>query len=293
MKTQGHRFGTQMNSPPSNIGEAWRLASQRIDRLDARLLLEHTGACRHADLIAHPERALSVEQAILFTTLVDRRANGEPLAYLLGSAWFAGLEFAVSPAVLIPRPETELLVQLALARVQHLATPRIVDLGTGSGIVAVTLANRCPNAEVSAVDLSPAALAVARSNAERHAPQVRFLAGDWCAPLCAARFDLIVGNPPYIVAGDPHLSADGLPYEPQLALTDGVAGGDGLACIRAIVRAAPRHLVEGAWLLIEHGYDQAAAVRALLRDDGFTEIASWRDSAGIERVSGGQKMTGC
>ncbi|MBA3996584.1 MAG: peptide chain release factor N(5)-glutamine methyltransferase [Candidatus Accumulibacter sp.] len=276
------------------MGEAWRAASRRIDRLDARLLVEHVVGCTHADLIARPETPLSAEQSAALDALVARRAAGEPLAYLTGSAMFHDFEFHVSPAVLIPRPETELLVELgakfAAERARTCPAPRIVDLGTGSGIVAITLARLCPQAAVSAVDVSPEALAVAAANAARLAPAVRLLAGDWYAPLAGERFDLIVANPPYVVSGDPHLALNGLPFEPQGALTDGVAGGDGLACIRAIVSGAPMHLAAGGWLLIEHGYDQAAGVQTLLRAENFSEVQSWQDLAGIDRVSGGRRI---
>jgi release factor glutamine methyltransferase len=274
-------------TPAEQIGAAWRRAGERIDRLDARLLLEHVCGCRHADLIAHPERELTEAQAVRFEALLERREAGEPLAYLVGNAFFYGLEFAVSPAVLIPRDDTAVLVDQALERVRPLPQPAIVDLGTGSGIVAIVLAKHSPSAVVTAVDVSPAALSVARANAERHGARVRFFEGDWYSPLGGERFDLIVSNPPYVVDGDPHLAQNGLPFEPQTALTDGVEGGDGLACIRAIVDGAPAHLSPGGWLLMEHGYDQAVQVRDLLAAAGFSEVASWRDSAGIERVSGG------
>ena len=270
------------------LGEAVRQASQRIDRLDARLLIEHVSACSHAELIAHPEREMSAAQAAQFEALVARREAGEPLAYLVGNAWFYDLEFAVTPAVLIPRPDTEVLVDLAVERLPAQAGAKVADLGTGSGIVAVLLALRCPQATVTAVDISAAALDVARANAARHGASVRFLEGDWYAPLADERFDMIVSNPPYIVDGDPHLRQNGLPFEPQNALTDGVAGGDGLACLRAIVTGAVSHLQPGGWLLMEHGYDQAVEVRALLQDAGFSQVASWQDSAAIERVSGGR-----
>ena len=273
----------------TSIGDAWRAARQVVDRLDARLLVEHVAACRHADLIADPRRALSADQFASLDELVRRRAGGEPLAYLLGCAPFYGLDFLVTPEVLIPRPETELLVELALERLQSLSAPSVVDLGTGSGVVAVSIGHRCPVALVTAVDLSPAALAVARINAGRHAVDARFLAGDWYAPLVNDRFHLIAANPPYVADGDPHLQHGGLPFEPQMALTDGVAGGDGLACIRRIVGGAAAHLVPGGWLLIEHGYDQATKVRHLLHQEAFSEVASWPDLAGIERVSGGRR----
>ena len=277
----------------ANIGELWRRASQRIDQLDARLLLEHVGAGTHAELIAHPERELSNEQSAQFAALLARREAGEPLAYLVGSAFFCGLEFLVSPAVLIPRPDTEVLLEQATIRAQKLAASRLVDLGTGSGIVAILLAQRCPTAEVTAVDVSAPALAVARANAARHQGHhtpIRFLEGDWYTPLGDECFDLIVSNPPYVVAGDPHLQQNGLPFEPQTALTDAVAGGDGLSCIRTLISRAREHLLPGGGLLIEHGYDQAVQVRELLENAGFVDVASWRDGAGIERVSGGHRQ---
>lgn len=263
-------------------------AAPQIGRREARELLLHVCACSHAELIARGDAVLAEDEAVRYADLVARCAAGEPLAYLLGSAWFAGREFAVSPAVLIPRPDTEVLVEQGLAAIAGKTAPRLVDLGTGSGIVAVTLALTRPDAEVSAVDISPAALDVARSNAARLGATVRFLAGDWFAPLAGECFDLIVSNPPYVAAGDPHLRRDGLPFEPQGALTDGVSGGDGMACIAHLVAHAAAHLTPGGALRIEHGYDQAVKTRTLLLAAGFTEVDSWRDGAGIERVSGGR-----
>ena len=200
-----------------------------------------------------------------------------------------GFEFSVSPAVLIPRPETEVLVDEARKRAQALTAPRIVDLGSGSGIIAILLARLCPSAAVSAVELSAAALEYARLNARRHSVQIRFLEGDWFEPLGAERFDLMVSNPPYVADGDPHLQQNGLPFEPQVALCDGVPGGNGMACIRTLIQGARKHLLPGGWLLIEHGYDQAVEVRDLLSAAGFAELASWCDGAAIERVSGGRQ----
>ena len=263
-------------------------AAPQIGRREARELLLLVCACSHAELIARGDAVLAEDEAVRYADLVARCAAGEPLAYLLGSAWFAGREFAVSPAVLIPRPDTEVLVEQGLAAIAGKTAPRLVDLGTGSGIVAVTLALTRPDAEVSAVDISPAALDVARSNAARLGATVRFLAGDWFAPLAGECFDLIVSNPPYVAAGDPHLTRDGLPFEPQGALSDGVSGGDGMACIAHLVAHAAAHLTPGGALRIEHGYDQAVKTRTLLLAAGFTEVDSWRDDAGIERVSGGR-----
>lgn len=271
----------------TSLGDAWRLASERIDRLDARLLVQQVATCTHADLLAHATRCLSVEQVARLDKLVRRRAAGEPLAYLLGSAPFHDREFLVSPAVLIPRPETELLAELAIECLRLLPAAKVLDLGTGSGVLAVTLKCLFPEATVSAVDVSQAALDVARSNARRHAAEIRFLQGDWYAPLGEECFDLIVANPPYVAAADPHLGRDGLPFEPQVALTDGIRGGDGLNCIRAVVSGASRHLLPGGWLLVEHGYNQATAVRHLLREGDLSGLATWHDLSHLERVSGG------
>jgi len=270
----------------TSIGEAWRLARQRLDRLDARLLVEHVASCSHADLLAHPTKPLSAPQARKLDALVRRRASGEPLAYLVGSAGFYGRQFAVTADVLVPRPETELLVELALERLRNVREPAVVDLGTGAGVLAVSLKRLCPQATVVAVDLSAAALAVARLNAGLHAARVRFVEGDWFEPLAGERFDLVVANPPYVAVTDPHLESGGLPFEPRMALTDGVAGGDGLDCTRVIVGGAATHLLPGGWLLVEHGHDQAAAVRQMLRHAGFSGMTTWSDLSGIDRVTG-------
>ena len=270
-------------SPADSLGAALVMARQRIDRLDARLLLQHATGCSHADLLARPETPVGAPAYTQFIEWVERRAAGEPLAYLVGEAEFRGRAFQVSPAVLIPRPDTEVLVELALDRLHGIAQPRVLDLGTGSGIVAISLALECPAARVVAVDLCGAALAVAANNAGRLGARVECLAGDWYAPVAGRRFDLIVANPPYIAAGDPHLAGDGLPYEPQSALTD---GGDGLACLRRIVAGAAAHLQPAGWLLLEHGHAQAAACRNLLTAAGFQAAFTHPDLAGSDRVSG-------
>lgn len=265
------------------LGEALAAARQQIDRLDARLLLQYATGCTHTDLLAHPETPLSGPACAQFAAWAERRAGGEPLAYIVGESEFRGRVFQVSPAVLIPRPETEVLIDLALERLQGLAAPRVLDLGTGSGIVAISLALECPAATVVAVDLAIDAISLARNNAGRLGARVDFREGDWFAPLAGERFDLIVSNPPYVAEGDPHLERDGLPYEPQLALT---AGHDGLDCIRHIVSVAPAYLNDGGWLLFEHGYDQGAASRNLLTGAAFKAASTFPDLAGIDRVSG-------
>jgi release factor glutamine methyltransferase len=265
------------------LGQALAAARQRIDRLDARLLLQYATGCSHADLLARQETPVIEPAYAQFVAWVERRAAGEPLAYLVGEAEFRGRVFQVSPAVLIPRPDTEVLVELALKRLPGSAQPRVLDLGTGSGIVAISLALEWPAARVVAVDLSAAALQVAANNAARLGARVDFRAGDWYQPVAGEQFDLIVANPPYIAAGDPHLDGDGLPHEPQSALTD---GGDGLACIRHIVAAAAAHLQPGGWLLLEHGHDQGAACRNLLTAAGFQGPFTHPDLAGSDRVSG-------
>ncbi len=264
--------------------EALTAARQKIDRLDARLLLQYATGCTHTDLLARPETPVSAPAHELFVEWVARRAAGEPLAYLVGEAEFRGRIFQVSPAVLIPRPETEVLIELALEKLRGLAAPKVVDLGTGSGIVAISLALECPLATVAAVDLSKETISVARNNAGRLGAQVDFYQGDWFGPLASECFDLIVSNPPYVADGDPHLALNGLPFEPQMALTD---GADGLACIRHIVAAAANHLNPGGWLLFEHGYDQGAASRNLLTTAAFKAAFTHPDLAGIDRVSGG------
>ena len=273
-----------MNAPAAQTLKATvEQVKRRIPRLDARLLMQHLLGITHAQFLADPDRKLGGEEVEAFMTLVLRRERGEPVAYLLGEKDFYSRAFKVTADVLIPRPDTELIVTLALKRLKTLAWPRVLDLGTGSGAIAVTIACEHPEAAVVAVDVSPAALAVARENAERLGGKVGFIESDWFAALGDERFDLIVANPPYVAARDPHLLQDGLPFEPDLALTD---GADGLSCIRRIVAAAPAHLQPGGQLLIEHGYDQAEAVRALLAAGPYAEISTWQDLSGNDRVTG-------
>ena len=266
--------------------EALTAARQKIDRLDARLLLQYATGCSHTDLLARPETPVITPAYAQFAEWVNRRAAGEPLAYLVGEAEFRGRVFQVSPEVLIPRPETEVLIELALQKLQGLARPRVLDLGTGSGIIAISLALECPAAMITAVDLSKEAISVARNNAGRLGAPVDFRQSDWFASLAGESFDLIVSNPPYVATGDPHLALNGLPFEPQMALTDQVENGDGLDCIRQIVAGAAAHLSPGGWLLFEHGYDQGVASRNLLTAAAFKAALTHPDLAGIDRVSG-------
>jgi release factor glutamine methyltransferase len=260
-----------------------------MDRLDAQMLLLHTlGRSSHdrAWLIAHDSDPLPPEALARWADLLERRQRGEPVAYLLGEKEFAGLSLRVDGRVLVPRPDTETLVDWALA----MSPPpggnepaRLLDLGTGSGAIALAIAHRRPDAQVTATDASTDALAVAQANARRLNLPVRFAQGAWLAAVAGERFDVIASNPPYIAEGDPHLAA--LTHEPISALTAGV---DGLQDLRTIVGQAPAALHPGGWLLLEHGHDQAAAVRTLLAAQGFEAVSSRKDLGGIERCSGGR-----
>ena len=258
-----------------------------IDAVDARILLGHALQVGNAYLATHPDRPLTAAEAARFLALAERRRNGEPVAYLTGTREFYGREFAVTPDVLIPRPETELLVELALEHLPTGAPRTVLDLGTGSGAIALSIACERPQATVYGVDAAPAALLLARRNACRLMPkgcgsQPTFLLGHWYQPVADQRFDLIVANPPYIDNADPHLQQGDLRFEPRAALTP---GGNGLAALAEIIAGAPRHLSEGGCLLCEHGYDQAQAVRLLFHAAGLHGAQTMDDLAGIPRVT--------
>ena len=257
-------------------------AALPLDPLENRILLGHALGLTRVGLITGSQREVNADQAQAIDELVARRLAGEPIAYIVGKREFYGLDFAVTPAVLIPRPDTELLVELALERLPPGAT--MLDMGTGSGAIAVAVAHSRPDATVSALDASVAALAVAGANAAANGVTVRLLQSDWYAGVAGERFELIVSNPPYIADGDAHLAQGDLRFEPVDALTD---HADGLSSLRTIIAGAAGHLAPGGALLLEHGYDQADAVRALLSAHGFEQVRSWRDLADIERVSGG------
>ena len=255
---------------------------------EVELLLSHALRRDRAWLRAHADDPLAAEDAVQFHALLLRRTAGEPLAYIIGRREFWSLDFTVTPDVLIPRPETELLIEFALQRIPQNAQADIADLGTGSGAIALALAHERPQARVLATDASAAAWMVARGNAERLGIRnVEFVRGDWCAGLAERKFDLIVSNPPYIADGDTHLAQGDLRFEPRTALA---SGADGLDAIRAIVRDALAHLKPGGWLLLEHGYDQGAPVRRLLEKCGFVEVFTALDLEGRERVSGGRRL---
>ena len=265
--------------------------SHGVERLDAHLLLAHVLGQSRAWLLTHGDDVLSEAHAAAFDALVARRAAGEPFAYLVGEREFHGLMLAVNDAVLVPRPDTETLVEWALDLLQgelrDAAQPAVLDLGTGSGAIALALKNACPRARVWAGERSAGALAVARANAERLALDVRFAQGNWWNALAGTPdvpvFDLAVSNPPYIAVGDPHLAA--LTHEPLSAL---VAGDDGLADIRRIAEGARGRLRNGGWLLFEHGWEQAPAVRAILQRSGFGGVSTRVDIEGRARCTGGR-----
>jgi release factor glutamine methyltransferase len=311
-----------MNIKTTLADAASKLGSDEA-ALDARLLLQHVLNVNHAWLIAHADETLTPNQLSTFEARLQRRLNGEPIAHILGSREFFGLPLKVTSDTLIPRPDTETLVEAALSKISlgeinpHTSFPRerepiengkidsrfrgndeisgisettqalrILDLGTGTGAIALAIAKNCPLAHVTAVDFSESALAIAKENAENLAiHNVAFLHSHWFSALNNKRFDVIVSNPPYIAENDPHLSQGDLRFEPKSALTSGV---DGLDDIRHIIEQAPQHLNPNGWLLLEHGYDQAKAVAELLVQAHFKEIGHGLDLAGIQRVTFGK-----
>ncbi|MDO5638249.1 MAG: peptide chain release factor N(5)-glutamine methyltransferase [Neisseria sp.] len=254
-----------------------------LPRPEARMLLQHISGYSAAQLITRDQEPLSEAVQTALFALVGRRLQGEPMAYILGTREFYGRPFAVSPAVLIPRPETEHLVEAVLARLPQ--GGKVWDLGTGSGAVAVTVALERPDAQVRASDISEAALAAAKQNAAALGAAVEFACGSWFEvdrPPETHAYDVIVSNPPYIEAADPHLQQGDLRFEPQNALTD---FSDGLSCIRALAAGAPKYLKPGGWLLLEHGYDQGRAAREILQTAGLQAVATLTDLAGLERIT--------
>lgn len=274
------------NRAPIRLDAALRQARERIDAVDAEALLVHTMGRDRAWLFAHASDAISAEALQRYESLIARREQGEPIAYLLGRRGFWTLQLETTPAALIPRPETELLVELAIARIANDRDTHAADLGTGTGAIALSIATERPRAQVVATDVSDDALDLARANARTHEIRnVEFRHGDWLSPLAGERFGLIASNPPYIAAGDPHLQQGDLRFEPAGALA---SGADGLDAIRIIVRDAPAHLLPGGWLLLEHGWEQGEAVRGLLQAAGFVDVVTERDLEGRDRVTLGR-----
>jgi release factor glutamine methyltransferase len=268
------------------IREALDAAQQATSRIEARVLLREVLKQNDAYLLAHGDDTLSAEQAQQYVALVVRRVAGEPVAYITGRREFYGREFAVNPSVLIPRPETELLVELALQRLPAGAPCRVLDLGTGSGCIGITIAAERPQAQLTLLDASEAALEIARANAAQWAPSnSTLLHSDWYSAIAAERYDLIVANPPYVAEGDAHLQQGDLRFEPRSALA---AGADGLNDLQRIIAGAPQHLSAGGWLLLEHGFDQAVPCAWLLEAAGFQDVFNAPDLAGMPRVSGGR-----
>lgn len=255
-----------------------------LDRLDAQLIVAARLAQSRSWVIAHDDAVLNPQQAAAIDAWFTRRAAGEPFAYLVGEKEFHGLLLQVDAHVLVPRPDTEVLVDWAIQLLAGMSAPRVVDLGTGSGAIALAVKHACPQATVLATDFSPAALAVARANTQRLALDVSFAQGSWWSAAAGARFDLVLSNPPYIAGGDPHLTA--LQHEPTLALTP---GGDGLDALREVVAGAAAHMAPGAWLLLEHGYDQAEPVQRLLADHGFIDATTRHDLGGQPRCTGAHR----
>jgi release factor glutamine methyltransferase len=271
---------------PATDSEALLARASHIERRDAEILLAAAWNLSRGALLARARDPVPDEVAARFSAWYARRAAGEPVAYLLGRREFWSLDFEVSPAVLVPRPDTELLVERVLARIPG-AHAHVADLGTGSGAIAIALAHERPGWRVLGTDVSDDALRVAGRNGARLVPgRVEWRPGDWFGALDGRRFDALASNPPYIAESDPVMGGDGLRHEPRAALTP---GGDGLAALHTLINGAPAHLEPGGWLFLEHGATQGAAVRDALVARGFTHVTSHRDLAGCERVTEGQR----
>ncbi len=280
-----------MTSASTTIAQLLRHAN--IDKIDAQFILQHTLKLSRSTIIAHSERIVETAQAAHLQNCFNRRAAGEPVAYILGEREFYGEMFKVSPAVLIPRPETEHLVEAVLTRLPKpngSRGPILLDLGTGSGAIAITLKRQRPDVQAVATDISSDALNIARENAQNLQANVTFYLGSWYAalPPRTQRFDVIVSNPPYIADGDAHLSQGDLRFEPPAALSDQARNGNGFAALQHIIDGAPTWLSMGGWLLLEHGFDQGKMAENALLKGGFSQIFTLKDLAGCDRVSGGQ-----
>lgn len=285
-------------TPPvmASLRDVLRDARQRLHasgsesaHRDAELLMRAVLGKSAMWLYTHDDQCFSPEQAQQFAALLQRREQGEPVAHLTGERGFWTLDLRVNAHTLIPRPETEMLVEFALEKIPAGATAAILDLGTGSGAIALAVKSERPSCRVTAVDASSDALAVARDNAGRLGLDVEYLPGDWFTPLGARRFQLILSNPPYIPAEDVHLGQGDVRFEPRSALVSGV---DGLDDIRRLVQAAPAHLLPGGWLALEHGHDQSVPVRAIMQAAGFQGVASRCDLNGHERITFGCYLQG-
>jgi release factor glutamine methyltransferase len=277
-----------MTSPPKNSATivSRSLAASGLIPFEAKILLGHVLLRDRAWIAAHGDQPMTASDAKAFDALARRRRDGEPIAYLTGRREFYGLDLEVTPDVLIPRPETELLVELALVRIEANEHTQVLDLGSGSGAIALAIASERPHSAVLGVDVSAAAVALARRNASRlNVGNAAFIESDWFSAVPKKRYDAIIANPPYVAAGDEHMRQGDLRFEPPAALT---AGADGLNAIRSIIAGAATYLSPEAWLLIEHGYDQADAVLAMLRDAQFSDVQSRRDLAGIPRTALGR-----
>jgi len=277
-----HTLGTALKNAIAGLA-----ACSPTPRLDAEVLVMHACGIGRSELITRHDAALTDEQQNRLEGLLVRRKRGEPVAYITGTREFWSMELNVTPATLIPRPETELLVEKALERIPRDAEWTIADLGTGSGAIALAITKERPHCRVIAADNSPAALEVARSNAKKFGlTNIEFHEGDWFAALAGATFDMILSNPPYIRTGDPHLKQGDVRFEPATAL---VAGAEGLDAIRHIARHAREFLKPGGWLLFEHGWDQAEAIGDYLRQQGYRNIVCHTDLTGHARVAGGRR----